>query len=146
MKASIFLLVYQIYLLKNFTNCIFNNIENQNNIIAPNEGSAVGLAIGSFIASQKIPLVYMQKSGLGNAINPLVSLVDTNVMSIPMILLIGWRGEVDDRGKQIKDEPQHITQGKITLDLLNVLKIPYMVISEDINYSNLKYLIKYIQE
>ena len=129
-------------LLKNFTNCIFNNIENQNNIIAPNEGSAVGLAIGSFIASQKIPLVYMQNSGLGNAINPLVSLVDTNVMSIPMILLIGWRGEVDDRGKQIKDEPQHITQGKITLDLLNVLKIPYMVISEDINYSNLKYLIK----
>ena len=68
-------------LLKNFTNCIFNNIENQNNIIAPNEGSAVGLAIGSFIASQKIPLVYMQNSGLGNAINPLVSLVDTNVMT-----------------------------------------------------------------
>ena len=59
-----------------------------------------------------------------------------------MILLIGWRGEVDDRGKQIKDEPQHITRGKITLDLLNVLKIPYMVISEDINYSNLKYLLR----
>ena len=129
-------------LLKNFTNCVFNNIKSQSNIIAPNEGSAVGLAIGSFIASQKIPLVYMQNSGLGNAINPLVSLADKNVMSIPMILLIGWRGEVDDRGKQIKDEPQHITQGKITLDLLNVLKIPYMVISEDINYSNLKYLIE----
>ena len=63
------------FFVKNFTNCIFNNIENQNNIVTADEGSAVGLAIGSLLLL-KIPLVYMQNSGLGNAINPLVSLVN----------------------------------------------------------------------
>lgn len=129
-------------LLKNFTNCLFENIDKKKNIIAPNEGSAVGLAIGSYLFTQKTPLVYMQNSGLGNALNPIVSLADQKVMSIPMILLIGWRGEIDEIGNQIKDEPQHITQGKVTIDFLKTLNIPYHIISRNLNYKQIKQLIK----
>ena len=68
----------------------------------------------------------MQNSGLGNAINPLLSLADKDVYSIPMVLMIGWRGEPG-----VKDEPQHIKQGKITLDLLKTMDIPHIVISGD---------------
>jgi phosphonopyruvate decarboxylase len=91
-----------------------------------NEGNAVGLAAGYYLATSKLPLVYMQNSGLGNALDPLVSLADTTVMSIPMILLIGWRGEP---GK--KDEPQHTKQGAITTELLNLLGISFVVLSSD---------------
>lgn len=96
--------------------------------IAVNEGSAVALAIGFYLATSKLPLVYMQNSGLGNAINPLVSLADPLVMGIPMLLLIGWRGQP---GK--KDEPQHTKQGLITGRLLETLGIPYAVLSSDIS-------------
>jgi len=92
--------------------------------IAANEGNAIGLAIGYFLATSKLALLYMQNSGLGNAINPLVSLADSEVLGIPMILLIGWRGQP---GKV--DEPQHIKQGKITTILLDNLHIPYIVLS-----------------
>jgi phosphonopyruvate decarboxylase len=68
----------------------------------------------------------MQNSGLGNAINPLLSLADPEVYSIPMLLLIGWRGE-----SGVKDEPQHVKQGKVQLDLLDSIKIPYNIISSD---------------
>ena len=128
-------------LLKNFTNCLFENIDKKN-IIAPNEGSAVGLAIGSYLSTQKTPLVYMQNSGLGNALNPIISLADQKVMSIPMILLIGWRGEIDEIGNQIKDEPQHITQGKVTINFLKTLNIPYHIISRNLNYKQIKQLIQ----
>lgn len=92
--------------------------------VAVNEGSAIGLAVGYHIASAKTPLIYMQNSGLGNAMNPLISLVDPLVLGIPMILLIGWRGQPG-----IKDEPQHAKQGPITKDLLHSLGIPHKLLS-----------------
>ena len=71
-------------------------------------------------------MVYMQNSGFGNAINPLLSLCDNDVYSIPMLLMMGWRGEPG-----VKDEPQHIKQGRIQLELLNTLNLPYEIISQD---------------
>ncbi len=94
--------------------------------IAVNEGSAVASAIGYYLATSKLPAVYMQNSGLGNAINPLVSLADPLIMGIPMILLIGWRGQP---GRT--DEPQHLKQGLITTGLLTNLGIPYVVLSRN---------------
>lgn len=94
--------------------------------IAINEGNAVAMAIGYYLANSEVPLVYMQNSGLGNAINPIVSLADPLIMGIPMILLIGWRGQP---GK--KDEPQHQKQGLITQDLLDTLGIPHLILSRN---------------
>ena len=88
-----------------------------NHIITSNEGAAIGLASGYHIGTNKVPLVYMQNSGIGNAINPLLSLTDSKVYSIPMLILIGWRGEPG-----VKDEPQHLSQGEVQIDLLNALK------------------------
>lgn len=112
-------------LLKDFCAYITDNVPKERNIIAVNEGNAIALAAGHYLATKEIGLVYMQNSGLGNATNPLLSLVDPKVYSIPMLLLIGWRGEP---GK--KDEPQHIKQGEITLDLLKAMKIEYEVLTE----------------
>ena len=80
-------------LLKNICSYITDNTEKNNHVISSNEGASVGLAIGYNLATSKIPLVYMQNSGLGNIINPLLSLADKEVYSNPMILMIGWRGE-----------------------------------------------------
>lgn len=95
-------------------------------IITANEGNAIGLAIGYHIATGKTALVYMQNSGLSNAIDPLASLADRSVFSIPMVLLIGWRGQPG-----VKDEPHHEKQGKITPDLLRNLEIPFDILSTD---------------
>lgn len=97
------------------------------NVIAANEGNAIGIAAGHYFATKEIPLVYMQNSGLGNAINPLASLVDENVYSIPMLLLIGWRGE----GNSEPNHPQHQLQGEITTSLLEILNIPYSILQDD---------------
>jgi phosphonopyruvate decarboxylase len=109
-------------LLKDFCECISSA---ENNIICANEGAAIGVAAGHYLSSGNVGLVYMQNSGLGNAVNPLASLVDPEVYNIPVLLVIGWRGEP---GK--KDEPQHIKQGRITIEMLNVLKIPYDIIDD----------------
>lgn len=93
-------------------------------IIAANEGGAVALAAGYHLASGTIPLVYMQNAGLGNAVNPLTSLVNKEVYNIPMILLIGWRGE-----PRKKDEPQHAKEGESLLPMLKALGIPYAILS-----------------
>ena len=106
-------------------------------IIAPNEGNAVALASGYHLSTGKIPLVYMQNSGLGNIVNPVTSLTHELVYSIPMIYLIGWRGEPG-----VKDEPQHAKQGKITLDLLKLLDIDYMVLTKDTTLDDIKINIK----
>ncbi|MDO5309842.1 MAG: phosphonopyruvate decarboxylase [Planctomycetia bacterium] len=98
----------------------------QRNIIAANEGNAIAIASGHYIATRQVPLVYMQNSGLGNAINPLASLVERRVYAIPMVLLIGWRGQPGTG-----DWPQHEQQGEITLPLLDVLNIPYTVLEDD---------------
>lgn len=95
-------------------------------IIAANEGNAVALATGYHLATGKIGMVYMQNSGLGNAVNPITSLTDPEVYGVPVLYMIGWRGQPG-----VKDEPQHVKQGKITLELLKLLDIEYMVISKD---------------
>ncbi|MEJ2555343.1 MAG: phosphonopyruvate decarboxylase [Anaerolineae bacterium] len=114
-------------LLKAFCAYVTDHTDPQRHIIAANEGNAIALVAGHYLATGRPGLVYMQNSGLGNAINPLTSLVDPEVYSIPMLLLIGWRGEP---GK--KDEPQHITQGKITLPLLDTLRIEYDVLPNNL--------------
>ena len=112
-------------LLKSVCAYISDNSEPNNNIIAANEGAAIAIAAGYNLATEKIPLVYMQNSGIGNAINPLLSLVDYDVYNIPILMLIGWRGEPG-----IKDEPQHVKQGKITLELLDTMKIKYEILPQ----------------
>ena len=113
-------------LLKDFCGFLSANVSSDKHIIAANEGGAVGLAVGHYLSTGKPALVYMQNSGQGNAINPLLSLADPEVYGIPMILLIGWRGEPG-----IKDEPQHVKQGKVTLSLCKTMGIPYKVLSEN---------------
>lgn len=94
--------------------------------VPANEGAAIGMAIGSYLGTGKPCCVYMQNSGIGNAINPLTSLANENVYGIPMLMLIGWRGEPGT-----KDEPQHKFMGNITTDMLNVLSIPYGILSRE---------------
>ena len=86
-----------------------------NHIITSNEGTAIGLASGYHIGTNKIPLVYMQNSGLGNAINPILSLCDPDVYSIPMLIIIGWRG-----APGTKDEVQHKLKGEVTKKILSL--------------------------
>ena len=113
-------------LLKDFLAYVQGQIPASDRITAANEGNAIAIAAGYHLATGGIAGVYMQNSGLGNAINPLVSLADKEVYAIPMLLIIGWRGEPG-----VSDEPQHIKQGKITEKLLEVLDIPYGVLSAD---------------
>ena len=113
-------------LLKNFCSYITDNTNEKDHIIAANEGNALSLGIGYHLATNKIPLIYMQNSGLGNIINPLLSLADNDVYSTQALLMIGWRGEPG-----VKDEPQHKKQGRITLDLLDTMEVPYEILSAD---------------
>jgi phosphonopyruvate decarboxylase len=115
-------------LLQAFCAQILRSIPAERNIIAANEGSAVALAAGHYLATGRAGCVYLQNSGLGNAVNPLVSLMDPEVYGIPVLLLIGWRGELVE-GVQIKDEPQHAKQGRITREMLDCLGIPYEILS-----------------
>lgn len=115
-------------LLKDFLAYLEQEMPLANHVTAANEGGAIGIATGYHLATGGVPAVYMQNSGLGNAVNPLISLADNEVYSIPMILIIGWRGEPG-----IQDEPQHEKQGKITDKLLMVLGIPYAVLSADMS-------------
>ena len=113
-------------LLKNLCAYITDNVSREKNIIAANEGNAVGLAAGYHLATGKIGCVYMQNSGEGNIVNPLLSLVDEDVYRIPMLLVIGWRGEPG-----VHDEPQHVKQGKVTLSLLETMGVPYAVLDDN---------------
>ena len=124
-------------LLKEICAYITDNTGAENHIIAANEGNAISLGIGYYLATKKVPLIYLQNSGLGNAINPILSLADPDVYSIPMILLIGWRGEPN-----VKDEPQHLKQGKVTTDLLDTMKIPYEILSSEMNYLEADLVVK----
>lgn len=98
----------------------------ERNVIAANEGNAVGIAAGHYFASREIPLVYMQNSGQGNALNPLASLADPAVYAVPMILLIGWRGQGDTE----PNHPQHKLQGEMTPGLLELAHIPYTILTD----------------
>lgn len=113
-------------LLKNICAYITDHFDASHNIIAANEGAAVGLAAGHYLATGKPACVYMQNSGEGNVINPLASLTDQEVYNIPVLLLIGWRGRPG-----VHDEPQHVKQGKVTTGLLNVMGVNYEVLSKE---------------
>ena len=132
-------------LLKNFCACVtdraafkdgnFDNIgENvvdanargATNVVTANEGNAVALVAGHYLSTKKPGVVYMQNSGIGNAVNPLLSLVDKEVYSIPMLLMVGWRGEPGT-----KDEPQHVKQGKVTKELFEAMGIKTVVLDEE---------------
>lgn len=113
-------------LLKNICAYITDHFDFQHNIITANEGAAVGLAAGHYLATGQPACVYMQNSGEGNIINPIASLTDTEVYNIPVLLLIGWRGRPG-----VHDEPQHVKQGKVTTGLLNVMGINYEVLAKE---------------
>lgn len=113
-------------LLKNICAYITDHFDAQHNIIAANEGAAVGLAAGHYLATGQPACVYMQNSGEGNIINPLASLTDPEVYNIPVLLLIGWRGRPG-----VHDEPQHVKQGKVTTGLLNNMGINFDVLSKE---------------
>ena len=124
-------------LLKSFCAYIKENVSSEKNIISANEGNAIGLVSGYYLATRKIGLVYMQNSGIGNALNPLASLADKLVYSIPMLLVIGWRGEPNK-----KDEPQHKKQGLITTETLDMLGIKYEILDADTNNDEMKLKVK----
>ena len=113
-------------LLKNLCAFITDHADTSHNIISANEGGAIGLAAGHYLATGQIPVVYMQNSGQGNIINPLASLTDPDVYNIPVLLVIGWRGKPG-----VHDEPQHVKQGKVTTGLLNVMGIDYTVLNKE---------------
>lgn len=101
-------------------------IDPHHHIIAANEGNCTALAAGYHLATGKVPVVYMQNSGEGNIINPVASLLNDKVYAIPVIFIIGWRGEPG-----IHDEPQHIYQGEVTVKLLDDMGIKSFVIGLD---------------
>ena len=129
-------------LLKNLCAYITDHADATHNIIAANEGGAMGLAAGHYLATGQIPVVYMQNSGEGNIINPLASLTDPDVYNMPVLLVIGWRGKPG-----LHDEPQHVKQGKVTTGLLNVMGIDYTVLSkeEDKAEAQIKKAVAYMQ-
>ena len=110
-------------LLKEFCKCV--DEKSSNHIISANEGTSVGLASGVYLATNKYPVVYLQNSGLGNIVNPIMSLTHEKVYQIPMLIIIGWRGEP---GK--KDEPQHKAMGKITCEMLDLMSVPYDIMPD----------------
>lgn len=100
-------------------------VAGKQHIVAANEGNAIGLCAGHYLATGRPGLCYMQNSGLGNAVNPIASLMDGQVYGLPCLLVVGWRGEPG-----VKDEPQHVKQGQITLSQLELLDVPYMVLDK----------------
>ncbi len=108
-------------------------IDQQHHIIAANEGNCVGLAAGYHLATGRVPVVYMQNSGEGNVINPLASLLNDKVYAIPMIFIIGWRGEPG-----IHDEPQHIYQGEVTVKLMEDMDVKTFIIGKETTEDELK--------
>jgi phosphonopyruvate decarboxylase len=115
-------------LLSNFCAYVEDHCHREEHIVAANEGNAIALAVGYHMSTGKIGAVYMQNSGLGNAINPLTSLCDPEVYKIPLLMIIGWRGE-----PSVKDEPQHVKQGRITVAQLKLLEIPYWILYSNSN-------------
>lgn len=113
-------------LLSSFCAYVDDHCGSGEHVVTANEGNAVALAAGYHLATGKIATIYMQNSGLGNSVNPLTSLTDPEVYRIPLLMIIGWRGEPG-----VKDEPQHVKQGRITPALLGLLEIPFWVVDAD---------------
>ena len=127
--------------LKNFTYILDSHKKKIRHIITANEGGAVALAAGNYLATKNPALVYMQNSGLGNAINPLISICHSKVYSIPLILIIGWRGSPKE-----KDEVQHQLKGKITPSILKLLNIKFLVLNKSSDLKKIKNLINYSKD
>lgn len=120
--------------LKPLCNYLVNNYGiSKNHIIAANEGNCTALAAGYYLATGKIPVVYMQNSGIGNIINPVASLMNDKVYAIPCIFFVGWRGEPG-----VHDEPQHIYQGEVTVKLLEDMDIRTFVITKETTEEEVK--------
>jgi phosphonopyruvate decarboxylase len=113
----------------------------KNHIIATSEGSAVSIGIGHYLSTKKVPCVYMQNSGLSNALNPLISIAHQKVYSIPLILIIGWRGS-----PKAKDEPQHNVKGRITENILKLLNIKYTIIRSNSDLKKFDQQIKFAKK
>jgi phosphonopyruvate decarboxylase len=113
-------------LLKHLCAFITDHVPSDHHVINANEGSAVALAAGYHLATGRIPVVYLQNSGTGNVINPLLSLADPAVYGIPILFIIGWRGEPG-----VPDEPQHAAQGRVMRDLLRSLGLEHDLIDGD---------------
>ena len=121
-------------LLQPFCDDLMNRygIDSEHHVVAHNEGGCVALASGYHLATGKVPCVYMQNSGIGNTVNPIASLTHPKVYAIPMLFVVGWRGEPG-----VKDEPQHVFQGEITLPLLEQLEIASFVLDKEATVSEL---------
>lgn len=113
-------------LLNNFCLYMVENIPDGQHVMAANEGNAIAIAAGHYMATGSIPVVYMQNSGIGNATNPLLSLTHDCVYGIPMILIIGWRGD-----PAINDHAQHKKQGELTPVLMTDMDIPYEILDDE---------------
>lgn len=92
-------------------------------VAATNEGEAVAVAVGWQLAGG-VPVVLMQNSGLGNAVNPISSLLRT--FDVPVLLVVSWRGEPGT-----PDEPQHALMGRITPGLLADLEVGVTLLPDD---------------
>lgn len=114
-------------LLKEFCKYADASLAKENHVITTSEGAAISLASGFYLATGNVSLIYLQNSGLGNTVNPLLSLADNEVYGIPMVLLIGWRGNPNI--KNFKDEPQHVKQGRVTPAMLDAMEIPFEILS-----------------
>lgn len=112
--------------LKDFCAYVTDNTADDEHVITANEGNAVALAMGHYLGTGEPALVYMQNSGVGNTVNPLLSLADPEVYGIPMLMMIGWRGEPG-----VKDEPQHVKQGRVMTDLLDAMEVPWFELSAE---------------
>lgn len=112
----------------------------KHHVIAANEGNCTALAAGYYLATNKIPVVYMQNSGEGNAINPIASLLNDKVYAIPMIFVIGWRGEPG-----VHDEPQHIYQGEVTIRLLDTMGIASFVVDKNTSIAEITSAMEYFK-
>lgn len=113
-------------LLNDFCLYMTHNMSAEQHVMAANEGNAIAIAAGHYMATGKLPLVYMQNSGIGNATNPLLSLTHNCVYSIPMLLVIGWRGD-----PAINDHAQHKKQGELTPVLMKDMDIPYEILDAE---------------
>jgi phosphonopyruvate decarboxylase len=91
-------------------------------LAAVREDVAVGMAAGAWFAGRR-PCVLMQNSGLGTSLNALASL--SLMYGLPALVLVTWRGHGG------RDAPEHILTGAITPNLLDLLGMPYRVLSAE---------------
>jgi phosphonopyruvate decarboxylase len=113
-------------LLKQLGSHIMVTLPRERHVIAANEGAAVAIAMGHYLRTATPAVVYLQNSGMGNTINPLLSLADPDVYGTPMVVVVGWRGQPG-----VKDEPQHVKQGRVMEALLDALDLPWAVLPRD---------------